>query len=40
VPYDPAACPDPLYLHLVERGGYVALDFALYERIRDGTLRL
>jgi fatty-acyl-CoA synthase len=40
VPYDPAASPDPLYVHLAERGGYVALDAALYARIRDGSIRL
>src|SRR5262249_24837692 len=39
VPYDPATCPDPLYIHLPERG-YVALDGPLYARIRDGKLRL
>jgi fatty-acyl-CoA synthase len=39
VPYDPAACRDPLYVHLPERG-YILLDAALYERIRDGKLRL
>jgi fatty-acyl-CoA synthase len=38
VPYDPAAYPDPLYVHLPERG-YVALDAALYARIRDGAIR-
>jgi fatty-acyl-CoA synthase len=40
VPYDPAACPDPLYVHLPERGGYVALDAALYARIRAAQVRL
>jgi fatty-acyl-CoA synthase len=40
VPYDPAACPDPLYLHLPESGGYVMLDAALYARIREAQVRL
>ncbi len=40
VPYDPAASPDRLYVHLAERGGYVVLDAALYARIRGGSIRL
>jgi len=40
VPYDPAASPDPLYVNLAERDGYVVLDAALYGRIRGGSIRL
>ena len=40
VPYDPAASPDRLYVHLAERGGCVVLDAALYARIRGGSIRL
>jgi fatty-acyl-CoA synthase len=40
VPYDPATCPDPLYVNLPERGGYVLLDEALYARIRAAEVRL
>jgi fatty-acyl-CoA synthase len=40
VPYDPAACSDPLYVQLPERGAYVALDAALYARIRAAQVRL
>jgi fatty-acyl-CoA synthase len=40
VPYDPATCPDPLYVNLPERGGYVLLDEALYARIRAEEVRL
>jgi hypothetical protein len=39
-PYDPAACPDPLYVHLPERDGYVALDAAICARIHGGSIRL
>jgi fatty-acyl-CoA synthase len=39
VPYDPAASPDPLYVHLAERGGYVVLDASLYARIRGGSIK-
>jgi fatty-acyl-CoA synthase len=38
--YDPSSCPDALYLHDADRQAYVALDQALYERIRSGELRL
>jgi fatty-acyl-CoA synthase len=38
--YDPNACPDPLYLHDAERGTYVTLDRALYERLQAGRIRL
>jgi hypothetical protein len=40
VPYDPATCPDLLYVNLPERGGYVLLDEALYARIRAAQVRL
>ncbi|MBV9968932.1 MAG: long-chain-acyl-CoA synthetase, partial [Xanthobacteraceae bacterium] len=39
-PYDPHSCPDPLYVHVPGAGGYVALDAALYARIREGRIRL
>jgi fatty-acyl-CoA synthase len=38
--YDPATCPDALYVHDPERRAYVALDQALYARIQAGQLRL
>jgi fatty-acyl-CoA synthase len=38
--YNPEACLDPLYLHDTERGAYVALDRALYERLQGGRIRL
>jgi len=40
VRYDPAACPDPLYVLLPECGAYVALDAALYARICAAQVRL
>ena len=38
--YDPATCPDALYVHDPERRAYVALDPALYARLQAGQLRL
>jgi fatty-acyl-CoA synthase len=38
--YDPASCPDPLYVHDPERRAFVALDGALYQRIQAGRMRL
>ncbi len=38
--YDPATCPDALYVHDPERRAFVALDQALYERIQAGQFRL
>jgi fatty-acyl-CoA synthase len=37
--YDPATCPDGLYVHDPESRAFVALDPALYERIRAGRFR-
>jgi fatty-acyl-CoA synthase len=37
--YDPATCPDPLYVQDSERCAFVALDQALFERIQAGQLR-
>jgi fatty-acyl-CoA synthase len=38
--YDPAACPDGLYVHDPGRRAYVALDQARYDRIQAGEFRL
>jgi fatty-acyl-CoA synthase len=38
--YDPATCPDALYVLDLDRRAYVALDQALYERLRSGKMRL
>jgi fatty-acyl-CoA synthase len=38
--YDPATCPDGLYVNDPERRAYVPLDQALYERIRAGGMQL
>jgi fatty-acyl-CoA synthase len=38
--YDPATCPDPLYVHDPEHRAFVALDEALYRRIQAGRIRL
>jgi fatty-acyl-CoA synthase len=38
--YDPAACPDALYVHDPVHRAFVALDHALYERIQTGQFRL
>ena len=38
--YDPATCPDALYVHDPGRRAYVALDQALYARIQAGQFRL
>ncbi len=38
--YDPAACPDALYVHDPERRGYVALDQARYDASSAGQFRL
>ena len=38
--YDPAAGPDILYFDDPERGAFVRLDQALYERIQSGRIRL
>jgi fatty-acyl-CoA synthase len=38
--YDPATCPDPLYVHDPGRRAFVALDQALYQRIQAGRIRL
>jgi fatty-acyl-CoA synthase len=38
--YDPSTCPDELYLNDQARSAYVALDQALYERIRVGGIPL
>ena len=38
--YDPAAGPDILYFDDPERGAFVRLDQALYERIQLGRIRL
>jgi fatty-acyl-CoA synthase len=38
--YDPGACPDALYVHDPDRRAYVVLDRPLYERIRNGKMRL
>jgi fatty-acyl-CoA synthase len=38
--YDPGTCPDALYVHDTARRAYVALDQPLYERIRNGKMRL
>jgi fatty-acyl-CoA synthase len=38
--YDPAACPDALYVYDPERRAYVALDQARYDRIQAGEFRL
>jgi fatty-acyl-CoA synthase len=38
--YDPATCPDALYVHDGQRRAYVALDQALYARIQAGQFRL
>jgi fatty-acyl-CoA synthase len=38
--WDPATCPDSLYVRDAERRAYVALDQALYQRIQSETFRL
>ena len=38
--YDPAACPDALYVYDPGRRAYVALDQARYDRIQAGQFRL
>jgi fatty-acyl-CoA synthase len=38
--YDPAACPDPLYVLDRDRRAYVVLDRALYARLAGGGFRL
>jgi alkylhydroperoxidase family enzyme len=38
--YDPAACPDALYVHDPARRAFMALDQALYQRIQAGQFRL
>ena len=38
--YDPATCPDALYVHDPEQRAYMALDPAFYARIQAGQLRL
>jgi fatty-acyl-CoA synthase len=38
--YDPATCPDGLYVNDPELRAYVQLDQRLYERIRDGGMQL
>jgi fatty-acyl-CoA synthase len=38
--YDPATCPDGLYVNDPERRAYVRLNQALYERIRAGSMQL
>ena len=38
--YDPATCPDALYVHDGKRRAYVALDQALYALIQAGQFRL
>jgi fatty-acyl-CoA synthase len=37
--YDPATCPDALYVHDPKRRAFVTLDQALYECIQAGRLR-
>jgi fatty-acyl-CoA synthase len=37
--YDPATCPDALYVHDPERRAFVALDKALYERVQAGHVK-
>ena len=37
--WDPSICPDALYVHNSERGAFVPLDLAIYERIRTGQVR-
>jgi fatty-acyl-CoA synthase len=37
--YDPAAGDDPLYVDDGERGAYVRVDSAVYQRIRSGQMR-
>jgi fatty-acyl-CoA synthase len=38
--FDPQKTDDPLYFKDPERGEYVPLDAALFERIQSGALRL
>jgi fatty-acyl-CoA synthase len=38
--YDPASCPDALYVHDARRRAYVPLDQTLYRRIQAGQFRL
>jgi fatty-acyl-CoA synthase len=38
--YDPATCPDPLYVADPDNDRYVPLDSALFARIRAGRVRL
>jgi hypothetical protein len=37
--YDPATCPDALYVLDSERRAFVALDQAVYQRIQAGQFR-
>jgi len=38
--YDPAASPDPIYFNDPARAAFVRVDEALYERIRNGEIKL
>ena len=38
--YDPATCPDALYVHDPERRAYVTLDQTFYARIQSGQFRV
>ncbi len=38
--FDPATCPDPLYVADADSDRYVTMDSAIYERIRAGRVRL
>jgi fatty-acyl-CoA synthase len=38
--YDPALTNDPIYCNDAERGAFVRMDAALFERIQSGQVRL